>query len=93
MPQPDLLTSDYSMKLTTINTKKQGPKGEIGGISVAPESRATRKSTVVNRRCHKLAPFVRLFWALISVIEMLLQMDASFVSSQSVWKWQAKRNV
>jgi hypothetical protein len=47
----------------------------------------------VIRRCHKLAPFVRLFWALISVIEMLLQMDASFVSSQSVWKWQAKRNV
>src|SRR5258708_16697187 len=27
-PQRDLLTSNYSLKLTTVNTKKQEPKGE-----------------------------------------------------------------
>src|ERR1700688_2497137 len=42
-PQCQLLTRDYSMKLTTVNTKKQGPRGETGGTSVAPESRANRK--------------------------------------------------
>jgi|SRR5579863_2357330 hypothetical protein len=34
-PQWDLLTSDYSKKLTTVNTKKQGPKGETGDLVCA----------------------------------------------------------